>query len=124
LKSLYQGPLLPGEESVSLVLALRQRWHTRFLATVSKWGTELEDLGDTDAAVDLYRHALEVDGCAEPVCQRLMRCLAQAGKHAEAEEAHRFCRDAIEAAGLGGSVPGAESRYGSPRSREPVRQRR
>ena len=124
LKSLYQGPLLPGEESVSLVLALRQRWHTRFLATVSKWGTELEDLGDTDAAVDLYRHALEVDGCAETVCQRLMRCLAQAGKHAEAEEAHRFCRDAIEAAGLGGSVPGAESRYGSPRSREPVRQRR
>lgn len=119
LKSLYRGRLLPSDESFSPVLVPRQRLHMRFLATVSKWGTELEKFGETDAAVELYRHALEIDGCAEPVCQRLMRCLARAGRHAEEEEAYRFCRDALEAAGLPSPTCSSESLRGSLRSRAP-----
>lgn len=116
LKALYRGPFLPGEVSQSWAMVPRQRWHTRFLSTVSRWGGSLEDLGDMEGAGALYRHALEIDGCAEPVCQCLMRCLERSGKPTELDDAFRLCCNALKAAGRSGPSIETEALYRSLRS--------
>jgi DNA-binding SARP family transcriptional activator len=119
LKGLYRGPLLPNEISPPWILAPRQRLHTRFLATVSKWGAALSDQGDTEGAAALYRHALDIDSCAEPIYQRLMRCHERAGRHGEVAEVYRLCCDALKAAGRAGPSPETETLYRSLRSHAP-----
>lgn len=119
LKALYRGPFLPNEVSQSWALPPRQRLHSRYLATVSKWGQALDDLGDTDGAAALYRHALEIDSCAEPLYQRLMRCYERAGRAAEVAEVYRLCCDALRAAGRPGPSVETEMQYRSLQSRVP-----
>jgi DNA-binding SARP family transcriptional activator len=119
LKALYRGPLMPNEVSPPWILAPRQRLHTRFLATVSKWGAALDDLGDPEGAIALYQHALEIDGCAEPIYQRLMRCYEHAGRLTDVVEVYRLCCDALKAAGHPGSSAETEALYRSLRSRAP-----
>jgi ATP/maltotriose-dependent transcriptional regulator MalT/DNA-binding SARP family transcriptional activator len=125
LKALYRGAFVPGEVSESWVLVSRQRLHTRFLATVLKWGAALEESGDTQGAAALYGHALSIDGCAERVCQRLMRCLGRADKAAEVEDAFRLYSDALSATGRSGPSAETEALYRSlrPRERAPSRPR-
>jgi DNA-binding SARP family transcriptional activator len=119
LKALYRGLFLPSEVSQSWILGPRQRLHARFLATVSKWGETLEQQDDSEGAAALYRHALEIDGCAEPVCQRLMRCYDRAGRAADIAEVYRLCCDALKAVGRPGLSAETEALYRSLQSRVP-----
>jgi DNA-binding SARP family transcriptional activator len=116
LKALYRGRFLPNEVSQPWMLVPRQRLHTRFLATVARWGADLEDQGDTESAVALYRHAIEIDSCTEPIYQRLMRCYQQAGRPGEVAEVYRLCCDALKAVGLPGPSTETEALYRSFRS--------
>ena len=119
LIALYRGPFLPNDASQSWILVPRQRLHTRFLATVSKWGAALDEQGDSEGAAALYRHALEIDSYAEPVYQRLMRCHERAGRHGEVAEVYRLCCDALKATGLPGPSAETETLYRSLQSRAP-----
>ena len=119
LKALYRGPFLPAEISQPWILIARQRLHTRFLATVSKWGTAADDHGDTENAAALYRHALEIDSCAELVYQHLMRCYQRANRPAEVANVYRRCCDSLKAAGCPGPSVETETLFRSLRPRAP-----
>ena len=119
VKALYRGRLLPNETSQSWALIPRQRLHTRFLATVAKWGTLLDAQGDTESATALYRYAIDIDSCAEPIYQLLMRCNERAARPTSIEEVYGRCCDALKAAGRPGPSAETEALYRSLRSRIP-----
>jgi len=107
LRMLYRGPLLGAETSQPWMLGPRQRLHARFLATASALGATLEQQGEVEGAAALYRHAIDIDGQAEPIYRRLMSCYRKAGRDADAAEVYRQCCAALEAAGI--ARPSAES---------------
>jgi pentatricopeptide repeat protein len=107
LRALYRGPFLGSDGAQRWALNPRQRLHARFLATVSKLGAVLEDCGEGHAAEALYRHAIDIDACAEPIYRCLMRCYRRAGRVADAVEIYRLCCGSLEAAGI--ARPSAET---------------
>lgn len=107
LEALYRGAFLHADVSQPWILASRQRLHSRFLATVSKLGQMLEDLGNMERAMALYRHALDIDNCAEPIYRRVMRCYQKTGRVSDMAEVYRLCCDALTAAGV--ARPSAET---------------
>ena len=107
LKALYRGAFLHADISQSWILPPRQRLHARFIASVSKLGETLEALGDAEGAVALYRHALDIDNCAESIYRRLMRCYQRTGSGFNIAEVYRLCCDALKAAGI--ARPSAET---------------
>ncbi len=92
LLDLTAGPLFAGDEALPALLAARDRWHARWLRALGSIGERLDRGGQAEAAVAIYRRALEQDPLAEPLTQRLMRTLAGLGRSAEALEAYRHCR--------------------------------
>ena len=56
---------------------------------------ELERRRDWETAIELYRRGLEADNLAESLFRGLMRALAATGKHAEAINAFRRCRELL-----------------------------
>ena len=107
LQALYMGTFLPADVSHPWILNPRQRLHARFLATVAKLGRALEDHGEIESAVGLYRHAIDVDACAEPIYRRLMRCYQDSGRADDAVQIYRMCCNGLETAGKG--RPSAET---------------
>ena len=100
LEALYRGSFLSAELSQQWILVPRQRLHTRFLAIVARLGEALEGHGDLERAAALYRHALDIDNCAEPIYRRLMRRCQKSGAISEVDEIYRRCCDALKAAGV------------------------
>lgn len=84
LIALYRGPFLLGESEPIEILSARERLHSRYLRAVREIGMDLERTGSRDAAIELYTKALEVDPCAEELCQRLMGALGETGRTSEA----------------------------------------
>lgn len=113
LKEIYQGRFLNADASRPWILVSQQRLHARFLATVSKWGTALGSVGDAECCAALYRHALEIDSCSEPLYRRLMQCSERAGNIGDACEVYRQCCEALRAAGIHGPSPETEALYRS-----------
>ena len=113
LEALYRGSFLPAELSQPWILVPRQRLHARFLATTARLGEALERHGERERALVLYRHALEVDNCAESIYRRLMRCCQKGGNVSEAAEVYRRCCEALKAAGGARPAPETETLYRS-----------
>jgi LuxR family maltose regulon positive regulatory protein len=113
LKELYRGRFLQTDGSKPWILVSRQRLHTRFLEFVAGLGTTLEDGGDSERSAALYRHAIEIDSCAEPLYRRLMQCYKQAGSIGDAREVYRRCCEALSAAGIHGPSPETKALYQS-----------
>ena len=65
LFSLYRGHLFGEAELPSWALALRDRLRARFIRSVEALGQRLEQTGRAEAAIALYRAALEQDNLAE-----------------------------------------------------------
>ena len=78
----------------------------------------MESGGDAERAAALYRHAIEIDSCAETLYRRLMQCCEQAGSTAEAGEVYRRCCEALQAAGIDGPTAETKAVYHSLRSRK------
>ena len=90
----YGGEFLTGNDTYS-VLSVRERLRSKFLRAVASLGKILEQQGDLEAAVRLYRHAIEVDPLAEEFHRRLMLCYRAQDRIAEALDAYRRCRDLL-----------------------------
>lgn len=91
---LYQGHFLAHEEQ-PWALACRERLRSKFLRYFSGLGKHLESDRKLDAAIELYRRAIEIEPLAEAFHQRLMRVLKTQGRIAEALDAYRRCRDLL-----------------------------
>lgn len=58
-------------------------------------GQRLEHIGRPEAAIALYRAALEQDNLAEELYQRLIACHLARGENAQALNAYRRCRELL-----------------------------
>ncbi len=95
LFSLYRGHLFGEAELPSRALALRDRLRARFIRSVDALGQRLEHIGRPEAAIALYRAALEQDNLAEELYQRLISCHLARGENAQALNANRRCRELL-----------------------------
>ena len=93
--ALYRGPFLAGDDEHAAVLSARSRIQSRFVRRMALLGDRLEAAGEFEAAVSVYRRAVEQEPLAEELYRRLMRCLLQLGQRAEAYEAYRRCRSQL-----------------------------
>jgi DNA-binding SARP family transcriptional activator len=95
LFSLYRGHLFGEAELPSWALAPRDRLRARFIRSVDALGQRLEQIGRPEAAIALYRAALEQDNLAEELYQRLIACHLARGENAQALNAYRRCRELL-----------------------------
>ena len=95
LLSLYRGHLFGESELSSWALALRDRLRARFIRAIDALGQRLEHVGRPEAAISLYRAALEQDNLAEELYQRLIACHLARGESAQALNAYRRCRELL-----------------------------
>ena len=90
----YKGPFLHGVEE-AWALGPRERLRGRFLRVLVSHAGWLQDSEQCEQAIDLLRHALEVDDLSEEYYRRLMQCYAKLGRPAEALAVYRRCRDTL-----------------------------
>jgi LuxR family transcriptional regulator, maltose regulon positive regulatory protein len=95
LLALYRGDFLAREEEKPWILPTRERLHRRFLSCVALAGDRLEALQDWTAAIALYERALAASNLSEDMYRRLMRCQIAQGRHAEAIDTYRRCRELL-----------------------------
>ena len=103
LIALYRGPFLSGESEPPDVVSARERLQSRWLRAVRELGANLEREENREAAVDLYGRAMEIEPCAEDLCQNLMIALRDAGRTSEVSTVYQRLRRNLEA--QGGAVP-------------------
>jgi DNA-binding SARP family transcriptional activator len=63
--ALYRGPFLAGEDEHAAVLSARSRIQSRFVRRMALLGDRLEAAGEFEAAVSVYRRAVEQEPLAE-----------------------------------------------------------
>jgi DNA-binding SARP family transcriptional activator len=95
LFALYRGPLFGEAELPAWALPLRDRLRARFVRSAETLGERLERTGRPEAAIALYRAALEQDNLAEELYQRLIACHLARGERAQALNAYRRCRELL-----------------------------
>jgi DNA-binding SARP family transcriptional activator len=95
LIAIYRGHLFGEAELPAWALPLRDRLRARFIRSVDALGQRLERTGRPDAAIALYRTALEQDNLAEELYQRLIACHLARGESAQALHAYRRCRELL-----------------------------
>ena len=93
---LYRGRFLENDGDPAWALAARDRLHSKYLRCAHSLGTALERVGQWEEAALLYRRALEgLDGLAEGFYRRLMVCCQELGRHVEALDTYRRCREML-----------------------------
>jgi ATP/maltotriose-dependent transcriptional regulator MalT/DNA-binding SARP family transcriptional activator len=90
----YPGPLL-GSDETPWIAKPRDALRSRFVRALMELGAALEQAGDWNAAIDVYRRGLEADNLGESMYRGLMRALAATGNHAEAVAVYRRCRELL-----------------------------
>jgi DNA-binding SARP family transcriptional activator len=93
--ALYRGHFLGEGEVPTWAIAARDRWRARFVRCAVLLGQRCERVGRQEAAIELYRTALEQDNLAEELYQRLIECHLTRGQNAEALNAYRRCRELL-----------------------------
>ena len=93
--SCNRGAFLASEPERPWMLPLRDRLRARVTRVVLSLGQGLEQAGQAEAAIDLYRQALEQDNLSEDLYRRLIACHAKLGQRAEAMAAYRRCRELL-----------------------------
>ncbi len=91
----YSGPFLDSEEAAVWLLPRRERLRSRYIRLALGHGDSLEQAGDWQSAVSVFRRALEIEPLAEDITQRLMTVLLAHGEQAQALEAYRRCREML-----------------------------
>jgi LuxR family maltose regulon positive regulatory protein len=92
--NLYQGSFLKDDDD-PWALSYRERLRYRYLSGVRRLGEHLENTGQFDLAVDIYRKGLETDILAEEMYCRLMKCHMAAGRKSAAMATYETCRKVL-----------------------------
>jgi len=98
LFSVYRGGFMAGEMDEPSYFAIRDRVRNKFVRTVGEVGEFWEQSGKWEAAAACYERSLEADPVAEGLYRRLMICLQEHGRRAEAIEVYHRCSKALSAA--------------------------
>lgn len=93
--ALYRGPFLHNEEEAPWLLPARERLRSRFVRVAARAAQHHEHVGAHAQAAELCAAALEFEPLAEELYRRVMACLAAQGRHAEALDAYRRCRQML-----------------------------
>ncbi|WP_310446445.1 BTAD domain-containing putative transcriptional regulator [Thiobacillus sp.] len=91
----YAGPFLGSEDAAVWLLPRRERLRSRYIRLALAYGDSLEQAADWQAAVSVFRRALEIEPLAEVITQRLMTTLLAHGEQSQALEAFRRCREML-----------------------------
>jgi DNA-binding SARP family transcriptional activator len=91
----YRGAFLDNEEPQRWMLGARDRFHSRFLRSLSDAGRYHERHERFAEAIALYERGIEVDTLAEDLYRRLMKCHLACDHPAEAARVYRRCRDML-----------------------------
>jgi LuxR family transcriptional regulator, maltose regulon positive regulatory protein len=91
---LYQGTFLKDAND-PWAISYRERLRYRYLRAIQRLGDHLENIGQSDRAVDLYRKGLETDILAEEMYCRLMRCQMAAGRTSAAMATYETCKKVL-----------------------------
>jgi ATP/maltotriose-dependent transcriptional regulator MalT/DNA-binding SARP family transcriptional activator len=93
--ALYRGQFLHNEDDAPWLLPARERLRSRFVRLAARAAHHHEHAGALARAAEICAAALEVEPLAEELYRRLMACLAAQGRHAEALDAYRRCRQML-----------------------------
>lgn len=93
--ALYAGPFLRNEEDAPWLLPARERLRSRYVRLVIGAAQHFERARNPERTAEIYATALEVEPLAEEVYRRLMASLAAQGRHAEALDVYRRCRQML-----------------------------
>jgi predicted ATPase/class 3 adenylate cyclase len=104
---LYRGPFLPGDFDSGEILSARAQLHAMFLRAVETHGERYQAQGKVDEAMALYRRGIEIDDQAEPLYQRLLRCLLANSRLTEGVSLYQRCRQLLQA--TAGASPSHET---------------
>jgi DNA-binding SARP family transcriptional activator len=88
---LYRGGVLDGEPDAAWLLPTRNRIKGRLQRFVARLAGHYECAGQWARAAELYERGIDIDPLAEGWYARLMACLREQGRRAEAIEAFRRC---------------------------------
>jgi ATP/maltotriose-dependent transcriptional regulator MalT/DNA-binding SARP family transcriptional activator len=93
---LYHGNFMPGDEDNAWSISPRDQWRSKFVRFIHEVGHWHEERGELDKALELYHLGLEADELAEGIYRRLMLCLKQSGRQAEAIDTYNRCCRTLE----------------------------
>jgi len=105
--ALYRGAMLPEEEPLPWLVSARERLALKARQLVLALGMHLEASGRAQQACRLYESGLAIEPLSEPLYQRLMIAQMSLGRHAEAMQAFRRCREVLSI--VFGIPPSSES---------------
>lgn len=95
LTDAYPGAFLASEAERPWMIALRERLQRRYCTGVENLGHRLEQWGNNDEAIALYRRALDHNNLAEAIYRQLMRAQLAIGQRADALATFRRCREML-----------------------------
>lgn len=90
--SLYQGAFLPGDSDLLWTMTMRDHLRSRFVNFIGKLGQKLEESGDWNVAVELYKKGHEADNLVEEFYRNLMRCYLHLNLKADGLAVYQRCK--------------------------------
>jgi DNA-binding SARP family transcriptional activator len=105
--ALYRGPFLQNDEETAWMLPCRDRLRSRYVRLAMRAAQQYALAGAPWQAAEIYAAALEAEPLSEELYRRLMICLAQQGRRAEAFDTYRRCRNML--AVVFGAAPSLET---------------
>ena len=94
---LYRGDFLAEETKETWAVASRERLRTKFLRSIVKLVSHLEEARRCDAVIEWCERGLAVEELAEELYQRQMLCYKGLGRRAEALSVYERCRKTLAA---------------------------
>lgn len=103
---LYRGPFL-GDDDAPWALPLRERMRAKVVRYVQQRAQYLGQQGQIAAAIEVFRHGLEIDPLAEELYCGLLKAHLALGQHTEANAVCERCRRTLRS--VAGVEPSAET---------------
>ena len=94
---LYRGDFLAEDTKQTWAIASRERLRAKFLRSIVKLVSHLEEARRCDAVIEWCERGLAVEELAEELYQRQMLCYKRLGRRAEALSVYERCRKTLAA---------------------------
>jgi DNA-binding SARP family transcriptional activator len=92
---IYRGHFLPADERLIFTISYRERLRSRFSRMITRCGDLLEKTGQWEMALECYHKGIDIDDLSEELYQRFMFCCGELGRHANAMEAYKRCKNVL-----------------------------
>jgi ATP/maltotriose-dependent transcriptional regulator MalT/DNA-binding SARP family transcriptional activator len=93
--ALYKGGFLPNDTDQWWTTSMRERIKSKFIRSISRLGSYLEQRGQWREALEYYQKGLEADNLSEEFYQSLMLCYQSMGRTGEALAVYNRCKKTL-----------------------------